>query len=48
MQEHFAELFERYETLATQHVAQPAARLDVAVGDRNPELAIACSLSNGG
>ncbi|MFL6765994.1 MAG: glycosyltransferase [Sphingomicrobium sp.] len=41
MDEHFAELFVRYEALAPQPVVQPAARLDLAVGDVTGELAIA-------
>jgi len=40
MDEHFAELFARYEALAPQHVMQPAARLDIAVGDVPQELAL--------
>jgi alpha-1,6-mannosyltransferase len=43
MDEHFAELFARYESLAPQHVVKPAARLDLAVGDLAPELALARS-----
>jgi alpha-1,6-mannosyltransferase len=38
MDEHFAELFARYETLAPQHIVKPAARL--VVGDVTPELAL--------
>jgi alpha-1,6-mannosyltransferase len=38
MDEHFAELFARYEALAPQHVVKPAARL--VVGDVTPELAL--------
>jgi alpha-1,6-mannosyltransferase len=38
MDEHFAELFARYETLAPQHIVKPAVRL--AVGDVTPELAL--------
>jgi alpha-1,6-mannosyltransferase len=38
MDEHFADLFARYEALAPQHVVKPAARL--AVGDVTPELAL--------
>jgi alpha-1,6-mannosyltransferase len=40
MDEHFAELFARYEALAPQHVIKPAARLDLAVGDVKQELAL--------
>jgi alpha-1,6-mannosyltransferase len=43
MDEHFADLFARYEVLGLQHVLQPAARLDVAVGDPTSELALARS-----
>jgi hypothetical protein len=43
MDEHFADLFARYEALGPQHVLQPAARLDVAVGDPMSELALARS-----
>jgi alpha-1,6-mannosyltransferase len=40
MDEHFAELFARYEALAPQQVIHPAARLDVAVGEVPQELAL--------
>ena len=40
MDEHFAELFARYEALGPQHVIQPAARLDLLVGDAPQELAL--------
>jgi len=40
MDEHFAELFARYEGLAPQHVVQPAARMDVSVGDVPQEMAL--------
>ncbi len=41
MDEHFAELFARYEVLASRQVLQPAARLDFAVGNAAPELGLA-------
>jgi alpha-1,6-mannosyltransferase len=41
MDEHFGDLFARYETLVPQHVLKPAARL--AIGDATPELALARS-----
>jgi alpha-1,6-mannosyltransferase len=43
MDEHFAELFVRYQSLAPQYVVKPAAGLDLAVGDSTPELALARS-----
>jgi alpha-1,6-mannosyltransferase len=43
MDEHFADLFAHYEALGPQHVLQPAARLDIAVGDPTSELALARS-----
>ena len=43
MDEHFAELFARYSALVPQHVVQPAARLEKAVGDPMAELALARS-----
>nr|NUR38171.1 hypothetical protein [Sphingomonas sp.] len=41
MDEHFADLFARYEALAPQHLIKPAARL--AIADATPELALARS-----
>jgi hypothetical protein len=41
MDEHFAELFARYQALVPQHVLQPAARLEFA------ELALARSAALG-
>lgn len=41
MDEHFAELFARYEVLASRQVRQSAARLDFAVGNAAPELGLA-------
>lgn len=41
MDEHFADLFARYEGLVPQRVAQPAARMEIAVGDSAGELALA-------
>ncbi|MFL6724918.1 MAG: glycosyltransferase [Sphingomicrobium sp.] len=41
MHEHFAELFARYETLASQHAVRPAARLETS--DAAAELALANS-----
>jgi alpha-1,6-mannosyltransferase len=43
MDEHFAELFARYEALAPQQVVRPSAMLDVAGGEANAELALARS-----
>jgi alpha-1,6-mannosyltransferase len=48
MDEHFAELFARYEALGPKHVVQPAARQALAVGDPTPELALARSAALGG
>ena len=42
MDEHFAELFARYETLAPQHVAQPAWA-ELSIGDSTAEPALARS-----
>jgi len=47
MDEHFAELFTRYQALAPQHSVQPAARLEIAVGEPTTELAIARSAAIG-
>jgi alpha-1,6-mannosyltransferase len=47
MDEHFAELFARYEALAPQHVIKPAARIDLAHGENTPELALARSAAMG-
>jgi hypothetical protein len=47
MEEHFAELFGRYEALAPQPVLQPAVRLDRAVGDAVVDLALAPSAALG-
>jgi alpha-1,6-mannosyltransferase len=43
MDEHFGELFARYEALAPHQVTKPAARLDIAMGEAPPELALARS-----
>jgi alpha-1,6-mannosyltransferase len=43
MDEHFADLFARYEALGAQHVAQPAVRLDLGLGEAAGELALARS-----
>jgi alpha-1,6-mannosyltransferase len=40
MDEHFADLFGRYEALAPQHVVQPAWA-DLAISDASGELALA-------
>jgi len=47
MDEHFAELFTRYQALAPQHSVQPAARLEIAVGEPTAELALARSAAIG-
>src|SRR5258708_3777906 len=41
MDEHFADLFARYEALVPKHVAQASARMEIAVGDSAGELALA-------
>ena len=43
MDEHFADLFARYERLAPQRLANPAARPDIVVGDFAREPAVARS-----
>lgn len=43
MDEHFSDLFQRYEALVPQHVIQTAGRLEIAVGNLPPELALAHS-----
>jgi alpha-1,6-mannosyltransferase len=40
MDEHFGELFARYQTLVPQHVVRPAARLEIAIGDVAPAAAL--------
>jgi alpha-1,6-mannosyltransferase len=43
MDEHFADLFARYEALVPQHAAKPAARLDIGAAEAAAELALARS-----
>ena len=43
MDEHFADLFARYEGLAPQRLANPAARPDAGAGDFSLEPAVARS-----
>jgi alpha-1,6-mannosyltransferase len=43
MDEHFADLFARYEALGPEHVLAPAARIEIALGDPIAELALARS-----
>ena len=43
MDEHFADLFARYQALGPQHAVQPAARGALAVGDAAAEFALARS-----
>jgi hypothetical protein len=47
MDEHFAELFARYEGLGPHRAVQQAARQHVAIGDSAPELALAHSAAVG-
>jgi alpha-1,6-mannosyltransferase len=47
MDEHFAELFSRYQDLAPQHAAQPAARVETVLGEPAAELALAGSAAIG-
>lgn len=41
MDEHFRDLFARYEALVPKHAAQAATRMEIAVGDSPGELALA-------
>jgi alpha-1,6-mannosyltransferase len=43
MDEHFADLFARYEALVPQHAAQPAARVEIVGPEAAAELALARS-----
>jgi hypothetical protein len=47
MDEHFAELFARYERLGPHRVGQQPARQHVGIGDSAPELALAHSAAVG-
>jgi hypothetical protein len=43
MDEHFSDLFARYEVLVPQHGVQPAGRVDLAAAEAAPEFALARS-----
>ena len=43
MDEHFADLFARYESIAKRRIVRPAARVELGVGEALPELALARS-----